>query len=389
MVLKPVRGSLFIVTIFILLTSLLLMINQTDNARAGRNVPLPKPLAQSSAAVIDGNIYIFGGQNANETHDRIMLVDPTEDTIETLNVILPYPLNNPTVFSDGSRAYILGGEQGIPGNETVCYPERSRNLTIFTPPNIINTFPDFFPYGLEGNAVAYDGNYFFLFGNCMCSTDDVRRNVIRFDPLELEFDISKNVLPLNLSGASAVWYDEAAYIFGGKSDKGKILDTIIRYDQQGECKILDIHLPEPVYKMGVARRGAQVYILGGITPQGLSDQFLMMDLDEQKVQKTGFYLCQPRASRAVVTVDDDVYLIGGDTTTGAAETMEIVILPEMSENTKENGENSGDIVLTAGIIGSIIMLSAVAAIYVLDYRRYRKDKSEIEEKKGLKESKEK
>ena len=381
MVLNPVKASIFIISIFLLLTSLLLMINQTDNASAGRNVPLPKPLAQSSAAVIDGNIYIFGGQNANETHDKIMLLDPTEDTIETLNVTLPYPLNNPTVFSDGSRAYILGGEQGISGNGTVCYPERSRNLTIFTPPNIINTFPDFFPYGLEGNAVAYDGRYFLLFGNCMCSTEDVRRNVIRFDPLELEFDIIKNVLPLNLSGASAVWYNEAAYIFGGKSDKGKILDTIIRYDRQGECVMLDIHLPEPVYKMGAARRGPQVYILGGITPRGLSDQFLRIDLDEQTVQRTGFYLCQPRASRAVVTIGDNVYLIGGDTVTGAAENMEIVILPEMSENTREIEENSGDIVLTAGIIGSIIMLSAVAAIYVMDYRRYRKETNEKKEKK--------
>jgi len=308
------------------------------------------------------------------------LVDPAEDTFKSLNVTLPYPLSNPTVFSDGVSAYILGGEQGIPGNGTVCYPERSRNLTIFTPPNIINTFPDFFPYGLEGNAVVYDGRYFLLLGNCMCSTEDVRRNVIRFDPLELEFDIIKNVLPLNLSGASAVWYDEAVYIFGGKSDKGKILDTIIRYDPQGECVMLDIHLPEPVYKMGAARRGAQVYILGGISTQGFSDQFLIIDLDERTVQRTGFYLCQPRASRAVVTVGDHVYLIGGDTGTGPAVTMEIVILPEMSKKTKENKENTDDIVLAAGIIGSIIMVSLVAVIYVMDYRRYRREKNDKKKK---------
>jgi len=354
----------------------LFLVLNVERVEGGRNVLLQEPLAQSSGVLFDGKIYMIGGRNNTEVHDRIMLMDPLTDTVTQLNTTLPYPLSNPITFSDGERIYIVGGSQGIPGEGTTCYKEKNANLTIFTPPDTIEIITDFFPYGMEGNAIASDGTYFYLLGNCMCASQDVRRNVMRFEPVGLELDIYEKVLPVNLSGASAAWYDGAAYIFGGKTDKGKSLDTVIKYIPGGQGEILDIKLPEAVYKMGVAQYGNMVYLLGGITGTGLSDQFLVVDLNERTVKKTGFYLSQPRATRASVPYEENIYLLGGDTVDGVSRSFEVIEISDSGLEIDAKEEKTDNTIIVFSIIGSAVLIFIISAIYIRDFLKYKKEKDE-------------
>ena len=368
--------TFLVISLFILTDACLFLVLHVENVEGGRNVFLPEPLSQSSAAIIDGIIYVIGGRNTTDVHDKIKVMDPLTDTITELNTTLPGPLSNPAAFSDGERIYIVGGSQGIPGEGEICYEEKNANLTIFTPPDVIEIIPDFFPYGIEGNAVASDGTYFYLFGNCMCAQQDVRRNVMRFDPHDIKLDIYEKVLPVNLSGSSAVWYEGAAYIFGGKTDNGKYLDTIIKYIPEGSVEVLDIHLPEAVYKISAAQYGNQVYILGGITETGLSNQFLVVDLNEGTVKKTGFLLCQPRATRASVAFGENIYLLGGDTADGVSLSIEVIRLSDSGLESSVEKENTGNIILVSGIVGSMALIIVISAIYTRDFRKFNKDKEE-------------
>ena len=375
---KFLSQTLLLITFFVLIDAGLFLVLHVERVEGGRNVLLPEPLAQSSATILDEKIYMIGGRNTTDVHDKIMLLDPLADTITALNITLPYPLSNPITFSDGERIYIVGGSQGIPGEGTTCYEEKNANLTIFTPPDNIEIIPDFFPYGMEGNAQATDGTYFYLFGNCMCALQDVRRNVMRLDPRDLKLEIYEKILPVNLSGSSAVWYDGAAYIFGGKTDRGKFLDTVIKYIPGGPVEVMGIHLPEAVYKMGVAQSKNLVYLLGGITETGLSNQFLVVDLNEITVKKTGFFLCQPRATRASVANGENIYLLGGDTADGVSLSIEVIGISDTGSESHVEEGNSENIILISGIVGSAALIFIICAIYIRDYLRYNKNK----EKKG-------
>lgn len=363
---------------FLLINAGLFLVLNVERAEGGRNVLLPEPLAQSSAAVLDGKIYVIGGRNTTDVHDKIMLMDPLSDTLTPLNTTLPYPLSNPISFSDGERIFIVGGSQGIPGQGITCYDDKNANLTIFTPPDTVEVLANFFPYGMEGNAVASDGRYFYLFGNCMCAFQDVRRNIMRFDPQNLKLDVYEKILPVNLSGSSAVWYNGAAYIFGGKTDKGKSLDTVIKYIPGESAEVLDIHLPEAVYKMGSAQDGDRVYILGGINETGLSDQFLVVDLSELTVKKTGFFLSQLRATRVSVVHGNNIYLIGGDTADGVSLSIEVIGISDIIKENIVEEEKTGNIIFVSAIVGSALLIFIISAIYIRDYRKYNEDKEKKE-----------
>ena len=350
----------------ILLTLCLLHLG-TNEAEAKKSFLLHEPLSRTASAAIDGKIYIFGGENNTNMTDRIMVMDPDTGDIEPAGVNLPFPVTNPTAVTDGESAYIMGGETGKLVIGDICVLNRSRDLVIFTPPDTIEQVRDFFPYDLEGNAITFDGNYFYLFGNCMCGSKDVRRNVIRFDPKEREYEIYEGVLPSNMSGSAAVWYGDAGYIFGGKTDGNKTLDTVLRYVPGRPVETLNVHLPEPVFKAGIALDGDLAYILGGQSSNGPTDTIQLFDLDDRTFSKAANSLVEPRATRACVSIGDHIYLVGGDTPEGPSHSVERVAFIRAESDNEKWSYDRDEILLVAAIAGSVVMVSVVAVIYIRDY----------------------
>ena len=128
--------------------------------------------------------------------------------------------------------------------------------------------------------------------------------------------------------------------------------------------------------MGAAQYGNLIYLLGGITGTGLSDQFLVVDLNEQTVKKTGFYLSQPRATRASVTHGENIYLLGGDTVDGVTHSIEVIGLSDTDLKSNVKERNPENIILVSGIIASAVLIFIISTIYIKDYRKYSKEKEE-------------
>lgn len=365
---KPVHLSItvFILILLLVMTSFPNPIHGCD-AETGNKIYLPSPLSQTSAAALEGKIYIFGGMSPSGMNDQILVFNPLNNNITILDVRLPSPLSNPNAFTDGKRIFIVGGEQ--PGTKNL-----SSNLTIFTLPNNIENHPNFFPYGLEGVSVAYSGSHFYLFGNYMSNTNK-SRNVLRFDPESLGIKIYENVLPMEITDAGAVWYKGSAYIFGGMTEGGVILDTVLKYTPEKDISTLTVHLPAPRTKMGVASIGDMAFLLGGVIAQGFTDTILSFDLQTLTCEEIYHTLCSAKSCRACVTIGDKAYLIGGVISTGPAKGIEDIILPTPGKKINSNeGLSWGDWVLLMGIGGSLAII--VIVIIVLYSRRSKNEETD-------------
>jgi hypothetical protein len=333
------------------------------DSETGAKILLPSPLSQTAAAALDGKAYVFGGVNASGMQKFILEFDPSIGTFTTLSAKLPNALNNPDAFTNGKRIFIVGGTQAKNNS-------KNANLTIFTPPNTLENHPNYFPYGLEGNGVVSDGKYFYLVGNCLESKTG-NKNIIRFDPETLEFKIYANVLPKDLAGMCCVWYQGSAYIFGGKTrgdtpGSAKILDSVMKYTPDSPIENLSAHMPLPLMKNVAVLKGDMVYILGGLSSTGLYGNITSFDPKTQKFDQIYLTLCTPKACRAVVTINDKVYMFGGDTPKGAAEGVDELVLPvagsTTDDTTNDNGMTAGDWALILGIGGSLVIIVIVVLV---------------------------
>jgi len=346
---------------------------------AGEGIFFSEPMAQMAAAKYKDKMYIFGGTNGTAIKNTIMIMDPSQQSLTTLDVNLPRPMNNAEAFTYEDKIFIFGGTE--PGNMT-----RNENLTIFDPVALtIEVKSNFFSHGMEGNSIAQDGKYFYFFGNCMCPFTPGRKDALRFDAETYDLKQYPNVLPDQLAGSVATFYEGACYIFGGKNQTHDQQDTILKWiPGDTPAEVLETHLPYPMMKMGIATVEHEAFLLGGLTDRGMTDKVLLFDLKEETVKVTGQLLTHPKASRACVVIRDTAYLAGGDTPDGPGGGIEVIPLPVSDDPVEDDdGDSSsfsqGDIVLTLGIIGAVIIFLIVIAVYVQTYRKKEKDDDDTEE----------
>ncbi len=344
------------------------------DAGQDRFVTLPWSVTRTGAAELDGQIYVFGGLRSDNISDSISVFDHDSGSVTELDTTLPHPIDNPTVFTNGKKAFIVGGKPIHIDQKPGCVDVQNMNLTVFSADGSLEHHRDFFPYGIEGASAAFDGSYFYLAGACMCSSAPGKSSVIRFDPDALSMKIYRDVLPHNVSGSTAVWHGGAAYIFGGRTNGGGILDTVVRYVPGGDGEILPAHLPEPLYKTGAVQFDGKIYIIGGEDSQGPTDRITVFDPTTGAIGDSGLRLTYPRASRVVIASVSGAYVIGGDTSDGPSDSIEAVRLgsdPVRNGDQEDTAFLSGNTILLLSVLGSMIIITIVVIIYLKDYRRWR------------------
>ncbi len=380
-------GSAALVLVAVILIALVPAGTACD-PESGVGTFFDEPMAQMAAAVKDDKMYIFGGTNGSVMKDYIQVYDPVQETLTTLDARLPRPMNNAGAFTYGDKIYIFGGTE--PGNLT-----RNENLTIFTPPDKIEVKENFFDHGMEGNSVAQDGKYFYFFGNCICPFTPGRKDAWRFDAESLELKHYPNVLPGQLAGSVAAFYSGDVYIFGGKNRTHAYQDTILKWTPgDAVAEVLSVHLAEPIMKLGLVRVGTEVFLLGGLSDKGMSDNVYVFDLEKQTIKITGQVLTHHKASRACVLIRDTAYLAGGDTPEGPGGGIEVVVLP-ISPSADDDGSDAGltrdDLILTLSIIGAGVVILIVIGVYLSAYKKKQEENAregeDYEEKKPKKGSK--
>jgi N-acetylneuraminic acid mutarotase len=238
---------------------------------------LTGPLHDAAAAVLGGNVLVFGGGTATST-DAVQAL-PLSGGSVAAGTQAEAVGQLPTVRSDlsavalGGRAYVLGGYDGSKPIDSVLATADGRRFTQ------VATLPAPARY----LAVAALGGKIYAFGgeDAAGNASDAIREV------NVKAGTARVVghLPHALSHASAVVLGGRIYLLGGESGPGTASDAIWRFDPAGGRVAPAGRLPLAVAGAAAATVGGTGYLIGGTGADGEPlSTILTLRLHREKLQ---------------------------------------------------------------------------------------------------------
>lgn len=175
----------------------------------------PCGLMDTSAVVIDGYAYIFGGEDSDGEKDYIFKFDPSSDTLTTLSITLPRAVSGFPAVAYNGKAYLFIAGSGVlefdPVEETITKVCNVGNICSFSSATII-------------------GSTAYIFGGK--SSSKATKTIFKFDCVAKSITTLSVELPYaEYSGASSVWNGHS-YIFSGISDSGNLHTVMDFVDQK-------------------------------------------------------------------------------------------------------------------------------------------------------------
>jgi len=172
----------------------------------------------------------------------------------------------------------------------------------------------------SAQAFAFDGSLYILGGEQGGKPSD---DLLRIDlGTRHGRTVSKFVEPL--AEAGVVTRGKAVYLVGGWTGE-KYATAILKFTPPGE-ETLVARLPAGLRSPAFALLGHTVYVAGGSTEAGLSDQVYALDLDSGAVTSLG-RLPQPVTGALLVSSGKDLYVLGGTGKGGKASAAVVRIDP--------------------------------------------------------------
>jgi uncharacterized protein (UPF0333 family) len=268
------------------------------------SVQLPYPLYDAAAVSTGSDVYVFGGFTPGWILDTIMCYNITKSQLTTLTVKMPAPVRTAMSVWNGKNFYIIGG---IDYNETPL-----KRLVIFTPPDKIQLFEEFFPYGLKGISTIWTGKYIYIFGNCVATAKCGQKNFIRLDPSAMNVTVMDNYLLNGTSGSSVALAGRYAYILGGLTKSGPT-DSIYRFDTTTEnLTQMKSKLPSPRFGAGAVFENGRIYICGGkLNDITRTDEILVYEPEKDTISVSDAKLPYALSSRAYAKIGENKILICG------------------------------------------------------------------------------
>jgi hypothetical protein len=209
---------------------------------------LPQTIHDSAGAVIDRDVYLFGGGSATE----LATVQRYRAGVGSVVGMMPQARSDLVAAEVNGVAYVLGGFDGTSSVASVL--ATTDGATFRTVAQL--------PQTVRYPAIAALDGRIWLFGG-MHDGREVT-TIQRIDPTTGDAVIAGQ-LSAPLSDASAVVIGGRILILGGRS-RGRILDTVVRFDPaSGRTSNVGI-LPYPVADAGAAVVDGVGYLVGGERP---------------------------------------------------------------------------------------------------------------------------
>lgn len=178
---------------------------------------LPKSVPASHLAIIDGYVYLFGGQITDKIY-RASVNTPTE-WIDTGSV-LPTPLFDGSLAVINDRIYIFGGHNGEVPTKTIFSAPKSDPLTWTNHGSLL-------PKELYGSQLGIiDGNIYLFGGHNLSRATKIIYKAFASDPLTWQDTGSE--LPDGVYHSHLAIIDNYIYLFGGQFSVTVCTDTIYR-----------------------------------------------------------------------------------------------------------------------------------------------------------------
>ena len=274
------------------------------------SVNLPSVRKYTSAVAINGKAYIFGGEyyrNSSEygVFSDILEFDPVSGTCTKMSVSLPGKRTCTSAVVINGKAYIFGGngtKDGNPSNSIFEFDPVAKTCTQMSVSLPVTRY--------EVSAVAINGKAY-IFGGYSSTS------IFEFDPVAKTCTQMSVSLPSGRYKTSAVAISGKAYIFGGKSNNGSsslALSDILEFDPvSGTCTKMSVSLPSVrVYTSATAIDG-KAYIFGGCVTEEYTHYATIYKFDPIAKTCTQMSVSLPHdmTRNSAVSIDGKAYIFGG------------------------------------------------------------------------------
>lgn len=166
---------------------------------------LPVNITETSAVVLNGNIYITGG-TLGTTQQYFLKFNPTNNTYTQLSVPSVQRLNSKLVAYN-NNIYCLGGHIGSPSPHAVNNFDKYDLVN-----NTWSALPNM-PVGLTKIAATIKGNYVYSFGGSLYNgAFSTQYGYMAYDFINSNWITSTELIPGNTDNSAAVSINDAIYI---------------------------------------------------------------------------------------------------------------------------------------------------------------------------------
>lgn len=278
---------------------------------------LPYALAESSAASKENIIYIFGGVDVyGNVSNKILKLNVDTQEISELNTVLPHPLAASSAAAVGDNIYIFGGYSEYvvsPKSLATIYKFNTVDETIKLldgeKQSLINGSSSFGSCCVVGTDIYYIGGI----GGGGGYTDSFYKFNTVSETIELLRSPNNYLQPNKMM----VSIKNDIYVFGGG---GFVTDTsskIIKYDTTdltSSFTELSITLPQPLYAANVISIKDNIYILGGFSEKGRLDTIFAFNTATNSIEELSLKLPNAKGYAIGCQVGNSLFSIGGNAT---------------------------------------------------------------------------
>lgn len=238
-------------------------IDLVSGSRVTPHGTLPAPQHDAQAAVLGGQVYVFGG-GVVASYDHILRYDPATGTVAPAGT-LPTDASDVAVAAQGATAYVVGGYTGSTPLDTILAYTAGRA------PRVVGRLPSPLRYA----AVALSSGRLIIAGGTQ--PQGVSDAILSFDPATGALR-RLGSLPHPLTHASAVALDGLVVIVGGKRQLsgGQTTDVLAIDPVSGHLTRVG-RLPQPLSDAATVSDGGRILVAGGENGSGPQRQVLELE----------------------------------------------------------------------------------------------------------------
>jgi N-acetylneuraminic acid mutarotase len=226
----------------------------TDTWRVGADLPVP--VWRSSAAVVDGQLFLFGGYLSTGSFPfsptaASWRYDPASDTWTTL-ADMPSARGSLVALALNGRVHVLGGATSQPQALNQIYDPATDSWSDAAP----------MPAGRSGlTGSVLDGEIYLTGGYILSGGVIPQTDLFIYNPVSDEWR-SAAPLPTGRLGMDAATFQSTLLVFGGAAT-ATVPSRTLQYDPATDSWSQQADMPQAVSFMGVARVGNRIHVLGG------------------------------------------------------------------------------------------------------------------------------
>ncbi len=243
------------------------LVYSTDTKKWKESIPKTTPVADASACMIGGKIYVPGGLAASkQPTDIVEVFDPIAEKWDQ-RAKLPSPISGYALADLDGKLYLFGGWNGSEYLKTVYeYNPDSNNWT---------RKADMPTARANAGAAVISGKIFVIGG-----TDGIKALEAN-EAYSPELDNGKanawetrRPAPEGRYSMGVEGLLDMIYLVGGKSDHAGKVSELVYLNQQDTWGILESKPDELGWNIGLVGLNNRLYILGGEKSSGITDQVL-------------------------------------------------------------------------------------------------------------------